>query len=174
MNNVNIKAIIAKIKESKSFKEFIENDKELEEMNITGNIVGYDTPNAFSSNEKSHNAKIKDTLDIYGYSTMDKIKKKNTVNNESAYKSVMKSLQEITYNDFKSDKSRPTNKKINDSIREIDFALREIERAVRHASKLKNETNFDQRLLWKSSQSRLVKIHERLVRISKRINELGA
>jgi len=45
---------------------------------------------------------------------------------------------------------------------------------VRHASRLKTELSVDQRTIWKSSLNRVVKIAERLVRIRKMINELGA
>lgn len=174
MRNTDIKNLIQQIMESKSFREFVESDEELREMNATGNITGYNTPNAFVSSKESHDAKVKDSLDTYGYSITDNPKKKNTIKSESLYKTAMNSLHEVSYREFKTDQSRPTGRKINDSIKDIDSALREIERAVKHASRLKSEANVDQRTLWKSSHSRLVKIHERLVRISKKINELGA
>lgn len=175
MRNNDIKQLIKQIKESKTFQEYVDaNEDELQEVNVTGNIAGYDTPNAFASSEKSHEDRVKDSLDTYGYSMVEKTKKKNTVKSESLYKSAMSSLHEVSYREFKSDQTRPTGRKINDSIKSIDNALREIERAVRHASRLKSEANVDQRTLWKSSHSRLVRIHERLVRIGKKINELGA
>lgn len=175
MRNTDIKQLIQQIKESKSFQEFVENDEELKEMNVTGNVAGYNTPAAFASSEESHEAKVKDSLDSYGYSIANKPKKTNMVKSESSvYKEAMASLHEVSYREFKTDPSRPNGRKINDAIKGIDGALREIERAVKHASRLKSEANVDQRSLWKSSVSRIVRIHERLVRITKKINELGA
>lgn len=175
MKNKDIKDLIRQIKESKSYKEYEDSEEpELKEVNVTGNVAGYDTPNAFASSEKDHEDKIKSGLDSYGYSVAKKGDKRNTVKSESLYRAAMSSLHEVSYRDFKSDQTRPTGRKINDSIKSIDNALREIERAVKHASKLKNEANVDQRSLWKSSHSRLVRIHDRLVRIGKTINELGA
>ena len=50
----------------------------------------------------------------------------------------------------------------------------EVERVIKHALKLKTEMSVDQRNLWRSSIFKLVKIAERITRISKNIHELGA
>ena len=50
----------------------------------------------------------------------------------------------------------------------------EVEKVVEHASRLKTEMAVDQRTLWRESRVRLVKISERINRISKKIHELGA
>jgi hypothetical protein len=52
--------------------------------------------------------------------------------------------------------------------------MHEVERAVEHASRLKTEMAVDQRTLWRESRNRLVKIAEKINRISKKIHELGA
>lgn len=93
---------------------------------------------------------------------------------QSVYKVAMKALKESSYKDYKRDKTRTTNEKINHSIKELNHALLQIERAVNHATRLKTEMAVDQRTLWSSSHNRLVKIGERLNRIGKKINELGA
>ena len=82
-------------------------------------------------------------------------------------------LHEASYKFYKTDGTRSTNQKINQSIKEINHSIYEIERIVAHASRLKMEMGVDQRTLWNSSHKRLYKIGERLNRISKKINELG-
>lgn len=44
-------AFIKKILESSDFKKFTE-EEEVNEMSVTGNVAGYQTPNAFSTSEK--------------------------------------------------------------------------------------------------------------------------
>ena len=83
-------------------------------------------------------------------------------------------LDEGTYNEFRKDETRTTNRKINDSIQRINKIMYEVEKVVEHASRLKTEMAVDQRTLWRESRSRLVKIAEKINRISKKINELGA
>tara|TARA_Y100000034_G_scaffold67038_1_gene80909 strand:- start:305 stop:601 length:297 start_codon:yes stop_codon:yes gene_type:complete len=43
-------------------------EEELEEITVTGNVAGYNTPNAFSGNEKKRKKKTKKSLKSYGYS----------------------------------------------------------------------------------------------------------
>jgi len=93
---------------------------------------------------------------------------------DSMYKQAMKSLYEGSYKEYKGDKTRTTSEKINYSIKELNQALLQVERAVGHALRLKTEMAVDQRTFWRSSQGRLTKIGERLNRIGKKINELGA
>lgn len=171
------KNVVEFIKKLKSTKPYIFEDGEASAPgNVTGNVDGYQTPNAFSKNEKEHEERMKDVVDSSGFDEEPSKKKKN-FENVSEYRAIMSSmhsLKEASYKEFKMDQTKPTGRKINDSIAGIDRALREIERAVGHASRLKTEAGIDQRTLWKSSHSKLVKIHDRLVRIGKKINELGA
>lgn len=169
-----IKAFIRKITESEEFlKE--EGEGAGSVGNTTANIDGYQTPNAFAD-EDDIEKRTKDNIDQYGYGMVDKKKKKKNFVSEkkSTYKDIMESLHEISYKSYKKDESRPMSRKINDSIKEIDQSLRVIERSVNHAAKLKTEMGVDNRNLWKSSKNRIVKIHDKLVRIGKKLNELGA
>jgi methyl-accepting chemotaxis protein len=83
-------------------------------------------------------------------------------------------INEGTYKEFRGDETRSSNRKINDSIKNINKTIYEVERVVEHALKLKTEMNVDQRTLWGESMNRLRKISERINRITKKINELGA
>ena len=165
---MNVNTFIHKIKESNEFKQFQE---ELDEMSVTGMVAGYETPNAFAANEDDFEEHNKETAEVYGYKLVPKTKKRNF---ESIYKQAMGVLDEGTYNEFRKDETRTTNRKINDSIQRINKIMYEVEKVVEHASRLKTEMAVDQRTLWRESRSRLVKIAEKINRISKKINELGA
>ena len=89
-------------------------------------------------------------------------------------KSVKEYLSEASYKEFRKDETRTTNRKINDSIQRINRIMYEVEKVVDHTSRLKTEMAVDQRTLWRESRNRLVKISERINRISKKIHELGA
>lgn len=178
---MNIESFIKKLKESEEFGRFVE---ELYEMSTTGGVEGYQTPKAFSpqsgEGKEAFDAQTKDNAEQFGYKIVPKQKRRNSISKEefmkqeSVYKQAMSALHEASYKSYKTDETRSTNQKINQSIKEINRSIYEIERVVAHASRLKMEMGVDQRTLWSSSHKRLHKIGERLNRISKRINELGA
>ena len=120
-------------------------------------------------NEQKPHRTMKKTVEQSGYKSVH-----GGTKPESAYKQIIKSLHEASYKDYKGDKTRTTSEKINYSIKELNQALLQVERAVGHALRLKTEMAVDQRTFWRSSQSRLTKMGERLNRIGKKINELGA
>jgi len=178
---MDVKRFIQKLKESESYKKFKD---EMTEMSVTGNVDGYQTPKAFApqgaDGRDSFDAKTKDNAEQFGYKIVPKQKRKNSISKEqlmkqeSVYKQMMSSLQEASYKEYRSDKTRTTNEKINHSIKELNQALMQVERAVNHASRLKTEMAVDQRSLWRTSHNRLTKIGERLNRIGKKIHELSA
>ena len=167
---MNIQSFIKQIQESEDYRKFKE-ELELDEMSTTAAVPGYQTPNAFSSSESDFEKTSKDNAEVQGYSVVPKQKKKNF---ESAYKQAMNVMHEGTYKEFRKDETRSSNRKINDSIKNINKTIYEVERVVEHALKLKTEMNVDQRTLWGESMNRLRKISERINRITKKIHELGA
>jgi hypothetical protein len=167
---MNVESFIRKLKESEDYREFVE-EMSLDEMSTTASVPGYQTPNAFAASEDDFEEHNKETAEVYGYKIVPKTKKRNY---ESVYKQAMGVINEATYKEFRKDESRSTNRKINDSIKSINRTIYEVERVVEHALKLKTEMNVDQRTLWGESMSRLRKISERINRITKKINELGA
>jgi len=178
---MNVEKFIKQLKESESYKKFRD---EMNEMSTTGMVAGYETPKAFSpqsgEGKTEFDAQTKDNAEQFGYKIVPKQKRRNSISKEqlmkqeSLYKQMMASLQEASYKEYKGDKTKTTNEKINTSIKELNQSLMKVERAVSHALRLKTEMAVDQRLLWRSSHSRLTKIGERLNRIGKKINELGA
>jgi hypothetical protein len=167
---MNVESFIKKLKESEDYLQFAE-ELSLDEMSTTAGVPGYQTPNAFAKSEEDFEEHNKDTAEVYGYKIVPKTKKKNY---ESTYKQAMGLISEGTYKDFRTDETRSSNRKINDSIKNINRTIYEVERVVEHALRLKTEMNVDQRTLWGESMARLRKISERINRITKKINELGA
>ena len=167
---MNVQSFIKKLKESEEYRQFAE-ELSLDEMSTTASVPGYQTPNAFAPSEEEFEKQSKETAEVYGYKIVPKTKKKNY---ESVYKQAMGVINEGTYNDFRKDETRSSNRKINDSIKNINRTIYEVERVVEHALRLKTEMNVDQRTLWGESMSRLRKISERINRITKKIHELGA
>jgi hypothetical protein len=167
---MNVESFIKKLKESEDYREFVE-EISLDEMSTTASVPGYQTPNAFAASEDDFEEHNKETAEVYGYKIVPKTKKRNY---ESVYKQAMGVIKEGTYNEFRRDETRSSNRKINDSIKNINRTIYEVERVVEHALKLKTEMNVDQRTLWGESMNRLRKISERINRITKKIHELGA
>lgn len=167
---MNVESFIKKLKESEDYREFAE-ELSLEEMSTTASVPGYQTPNAFSPSEKEFERHSKETAETQGYTVVPKKSKNNF---ESVYKQAMGVINEGTYKEFRRDETRSSNRKINDSIKNINRTIYEVERVVEHALKLKTEMNVDQRTLWGESMNRLRKISERINRITKKIHELGA
>ena len=167
---MNVESFIKKLKESEEYRQFAE-EISLEEMSTTASVPGYQTPNAFAPTEKEFEKNSKETAEMQGYTVVPKNKKKNY---ESVYKQAMNVINEGTYNEFRKDETRSSNRKINDSIKNINRTIYEVERVVEHALRLKTEMNVDQRTLWGESMNRLRKISERINRITKKIHELGA
>ncbi len=167
---MNVESFIKKLKESEDYREFVE-EISLDEMSTTASVPGYQTPNAFAASEDDFEEHNKETAEVYGYKIVPKTKKRNY---ESVYKQAMGVIKEGTYNEFRRDETRSSNRKINDSIKNINRTIYEVERVVEHALKLKTEMNVDQRTLWGESMTRLRKISERINRITKKIHELGA
>lgn len=94
---------------------------------------------------------------------------------ESSYKKISKELflTEISYNEYKNDPSKTSRKKINEAIQRINGMMGLIERTLKQNIKLRNETVSDHsKLMWKSTESRLHKMHERLNNIFTLLHEI--
>ena len=134
----------------------LEEIEDLDELNTTDSVGGYDTPNAFC--KCTNNSEKKCSCN-------------DTHKEATPY---MKMMNEVNYREFKRDDSLTTKQKINKEIKNINSSLFELNRIVKRCTKLKNETGSDETILWKSSKKKLHKIRERLLKISKNIMELGS
>lgn len=136
----------------------------LDEMSTSAAVPGYQTPNAFGKASD-------DTVEQLGFK---KVKKKAV--DESIFMTLSREmyLNEISYSDYKKDPIASPKQKINQSIQFIHKGLREIEKAVNHNVRLKQESNITNGNYWKSSRENLIKISERLIRVSQQLKELAS
>ena len=160
------KQIKAKLKE-------LESNEDLDEMNVTGNIAGYNTPNAFQGKSKKNKKKrMKSATDSTGFSVVKDIDEGKM----STYKQMMNMmhLNEVTYREYKADETFSPKQKVNKAISEVNKKLYEIERTVNRNIKLKTETGVNSTQYWKSTKGKMLKISERMVRISNKLKQLGS
>ena len=144
---------------SRKLKEIIDEivkDDDLEEASTTGNVAGYETPQAFSANRKK-----------------DKEKEEDNATNSTGYK-IVKELYNQNYPAFKKDETKNSKQKVNGAIREINKRLFEIERIIGRAAKLKQEAGVSCDNYWKSTRPRMTKIAERLLKVSHKLREMAS
>jgi hypothetical protein len=125
--------------------------KEIDEATTTGNIAGYETPNAFT-----------------GGPGKGKKKKKEISTNSTGYNVV----KEGKYHDYRNDDTLTAKQKIGRSMREVRDSLLHLEGLVKMNVKLKNELNVDSRSYWKNTHKALNKISERLVKLANKVGQL--
>lgn len=150
----------------------------LAEESGSGGAGAYLTPNAFghtapeSAVTQAGMKPLKRTHKIFVPMTSTKPMK------ESNYKKMMSEMYQILeegkYNDIKNDPAVSPKKKVNYAIAEVYTKLYEIEQIITRNMKLKNELNQDNRMYWKSTKDKLIKLSERLNRVSSYLKTLGA
>jgi len=145
--------------------DLVDKEDEIEEISTSAGAGAYLTPNAFGGADD-------DTIEMLGYKKVKKVKKEVK---ESTFKKLSSEMfLESSYTDYKKDIKSTPKAKINQSIAEINRGLRFIEKIVDHNVRLKQESNVDNTIYWKSSRENLNKINERLVRLSRQLKELGS
>ena len=125
--------------------------KEIDEATTTGNIAGYDTPNAFT-----------------GGVGKGKKKKKEISTNSTGYNVV----REGKYHDYRNDETMTPKQKIGRSMREVRDSLSQLEGLVKMNVRLKNELNVNSQSYWKNTHKALHKISERLVKLANKVGQL--
>jgi hypothetical protein len=158
-------------------KETLEQEEDIDEANVTGNMDGGagppKTPHAFAKSEDEDDLDT-DHIEVLGY----KKAKKSKVNTESkAMKELedkLEQLIEATYKDYKNDDSMKAHQKVNKSIKEINRLMWEVEKIVNQNTKLKNEMGVHNGQYWKSTQRRFGKISERMLKVARNLKELSA
>ena len=125
--------------------------KELEEATTTGNIAGYETPNAFT-----------------GGPGKGKKKKREIATNSTGYNVV----KEGKYHNYRNDDTLTSKQKIGRSMREVRDSLVHLEGLVKMNVRLKNELQVDSRSYWKNTHKALNKISERLVKLANKVGQL--
>ena len=151
-----------------SLKNFIEElikevEKELDEANVTGNIDGYQTPNAFS--RKSDKQRRKKTATQLGYSLVD-----NDVTNID--EGIKKKKSKNRWLELKNDESMHAHKKLAVGLKELKYQLSEVEKFFTWYNKIKNINELDSSDFWKRTNGHIYKIKERIINIAKTLKEI--
>jgi len=134
--------------------------------------------NVYATNDEEQIQELLTVLEDNGIEVIDSITEMSTTGNVAGYQTPYafgkQDDEDIEILGYKKDPSISPKKKVNQSISEINKRLREIERVVNHNVRLKQEMGVNSGQYWKSSQGNLVKISERLLRISKQLKELAS
>ena len=130
----------------------VREEKELEEISVTGGGEVYSTPYAFSKKEKKK-------MKYPGVAeAMDR-----------KYEQLIEG-----YKQFALGKSNSNPKQtVNGAIREVAKKLKEIEETVTYTGRLKNESGISHSGFSSGTHNALRKISERLIKISERVRSLG-
>lgn len=156
------------------FEKF-ESEEEIEEANVTGNMDGgagpIKTPAAFAKSKDEDDLDT-DHIEVLGYKKSKK--SKQHFESVSKLETKLENLIEATYRAYKKDESMSSKKKVNLAIKEINRKLYEVEKLVNQNTKLKTEMGIDQGQFWESTKVRFGKISERMLKISRKIKELGS
>ena len=124
-------------------------ERMIDEMNVTGNVQGYNTPNAFSKGG-DNKKKAKKAADMVGY----------TVVNENRWL------------ELKRDEST-AQAKIGRGISNINKQLKEMERFLNWYGKIKNESGVDNKSYWKRTNNHIYAIKERLLKLDQKIRQIS-
>lgn len=139
----------------KLVREIIED--ELEEISVTGNVAGYNTPHAF---------KKSDGTDTDDEPESDFVKRINTGTGYTKIKEGTNRFHQLRKEEGSA------NQKIGVGIRNIRTQLREIEKFIEWYGKIKTENGLESSDYWKRTQRHLYKIRERLTTISNKLRKL--
>ena len=147
-------------------------NEDLDEMSVTGNLDGGEgppkTPYAFHDQEddKKGSGKKKQKDNATTATDFELVK-------DSIYKRMMKSLNEVSYREYKKDPNSTPSQKVNRGIAEVNKMLAEIEKIVHNNLRLKTEMGVSSSNFWKSTSARFGKMSERLVHINNKLKDLS-
>lgn len=144
----------------------------IEEMSVTGDVAGYNTPHAFGDKRK------KDSGKISGGWTHAKKSHKNTFNwnktdPDKDEEERRDPLEEATYRVLRRDAKSNPKKAVNLGIKKVNGDLFRIERIIDQQIKLKRESGIDSKAYWGTTKSSVNRMYERMQRIAQKIRKLG-
>ena len=145
-----LKSLVAEL-----MKEIEQEEMELDEMSVTGNVAGYNTPNAFKKTDGTDEDETTDD------SFVDRI------NTSTGYTRV----NENRFHQLRKEDSTP-NQKIGVGLRNVRKQLSEIEKFVEWYSRIKTENGLEKSGYWKRTNRNLNAIKERLNKITEKIHSL--
>lgn len=121
----------------------------IDEMNVTGNVQGYDTPKAFGK-PGSEKKTAKKAADAVGYSV----------------------VSENRWIELKKEDS-PAYIKVNKGISNINKQLAEIEKFMGWYGRLKQENGVSNQNFWKRTNKHIYSIKERLLKLEQQIRKIA-
>jgi hypothetical protein len=124
-------------------------EKMVDEMNVTGNVQGYNSPHAFGKPE-NEKKKGKRHADLTGYTV----------------------VSENRWLDLKNEEST-AQAKIGRGISNINKQLKEMERFLNWYGKIKNESGVDNKSYWKRTNGHIYSIKERLIKLDQKIRQIS-
>ncbi len=168
--------------------------KTLDEMSVTGNVAGYNTPAAFTKpgSEKKKNNRLAKATGGTIVNTLDEGEKDWALGDvpaskdealpmkPTAIKDVDKAkvadisgmiVAENRWLELKREESSP-KAKVGRGISNIQRQLSEIEKFVNWYSKIKTESGLKKEDYWKRTNQHLYKIRERLMGITEKLRKL--
>lgn len=133
-------------------------EEELDEVNVTGNIDGYDTPNAFTGGKKKNEKQRKKTATQLGHTIVGEGRKpKRPVNRWLA---------------LKNDETITPNKKLAIGLKNLKYQLAEVEMFFRWYNKIRSMNELSKDKYWKRTNRHIYNVKERLINIATNIKEL--
>jgi hypothetical protein len=124
-------------------------ERMIDEMNTTGNVQGYNSPNAFGKPE-NEKKKGKRQADLTGYSVVSENRWLDLKNEESSAQA-----------------------KIGRGISNINKQLKEMERFLNWYGRIKNESGVNNKSYWKRTNSHIYTIKERLLKLDQKIRQIS-
>ena len=128
---------------------------DIDEATTTGDVAGYNTPNAFKDTDGTDEDEENDDEFV------------DAINKGNGYKRV----SENRWLELKKDESTP-RQKIGRGISQVNKQLSEIETFLRWYGRIKKESDLNSDQYWKRTQKNLFKIRERLNTIVTQISKL--
>ena len=135
--------------------EIEKEELDIDEATTTGDIAGYNTPNAFKDTDGTDEDEENDDEFV------------DAINKGNGYKRV----SENRWLELKKDESTP-RQKIGRGISQVNKQLSEIETFLRWYGRIKKESDLNSDQYWKRTQKNLFKIRERLNTIVTQISKL--
>jgi hypothetical protein len=159
--------------------------KTLDEMSVTGGVVGYDTPAAFAKpgQTKKKNNRL---ASVTGGTVVDDLEEAKILNlkQEKEKPTAAKKepgaeiadvsgmiMAENRWLELKREESSP-KAKVGKGVSNIQKQLSEIEKFVNWYSKIKTENGLKKEDYWKRTNASLYKIRERLMGITEKLRTL--
>ena len=146
----------------------------LDEMNTTGAVQGYSTPNAFRGNRSKDAIAARSMPGGKVVHTKHDEADDTTITEEGESLPLLRrSLGEGRYRNFRKDESMKSHTKVCFGISEAKKMLREVEFLVSIVERLKSEDGVDKTQLWKRTKKDLSEINKRTNAIARRVYRIG-